>query len=618
MAISELVTFDGGLSTKKSSNLIARNEGIVCQNVDLEIGSLKPISSLKYITTTTGYHLRVFNDILIHNENILDERFYAEFADRLYWTDGSYNGYGLMRYEQHPTPDATETTDTTTADYTAGQYILQSTSDVMYECIMASTTGVLLTNATYFTALPSENAGVPAEAPVKMTDAQLASIVMEVNTVETGRLTYNGEYTYAFTMLDENGVESSPAIKVSGVLLNNKNHLAIHMKMLKTDWSTLFAGSNGINIYRTGGDNPTFNLIAENLSAEHASIIDGDLDPDYTAGYFYFVDTIADIDVSRIELTTFENTPPPENIDMLVEHKGTLFASNGKNVHFSQTGAPEFWGALDYVRLDGVCTGLGIFGNAVIAFTKSSTYMIEGNDRDNISLQKLPFNQGCVNKFSIVNIDNYLVWTSLNGVCLFNGADVQVITKKTIAWDEFKRLGNVTYDDYANSAMKWDGGDGFNIKYATGYRDKYYGVFSNGVMIIDLADGLKVSSIYAENVVAAKINEDDNFLYIVIDNGDSTYDVYGTFQSDSKMTATWKTGRLSDGSVNVKKHYRDVELDGVPINVTVFVDGKEFFNVAGKERFFLPAGAIGHDIQFEINTINEIRGLKYEYTQLKA
>jgi len=49
------------------------------------------------------------------------------------------------------TPDATETSPTTTANYTAGQHILDSSTSIMYDCILNSTSGELLTNVTYFT-----------------------------------------------------------------------------------------------------------------------------------------------------------------------------------------------------------------------------------------------------------------------------------------------------------------------------------------------------------------------------------------------------------------------------------------------------------------------------------
>lgn len=48
------------------------------------------------------------------------------------------------------TPDYFDVT-TTTADYIIGDYVADTSTGLMYECILGSTTGTLLTNATYFT-----------------------------------------------------------------------------------------------------------------------------------------------------------------------------------------------------------------------------------------------------------------------------------------------------------------------------------------------------------------------------------------------------------------------------------------------------------------------------------
>ena len=560
--ISEILTFDGGLSTKTAPHLIGLNEGIICENVDLESGILKPFSSLTYVDNVNGKHIYPYQEIIISNQNKDENRFYNRYNNIIYWSDAGYTINGIMKY-----------------------------------------------NGT--------NIGIEADAPEPLTEIQLSKIVMELNSVKTGALTESASYTYAFTVVDEDGIESTPMIKESSVDLVNHHNSSINMKMSKTDWTTYFSGIFGINIYRIGGSNPTFNLIAEGLTPSNTSIIDGDLDDDYTDGYVYYVDSVADINVSRIELATFENDKANESIDMLIENEGTFWGSVGKKIYFSQTGSPEFWNKLDYVNLDKDCTGIGKYGSYIIAFTRSSAYLIQGYSRDTISLQRLPFNQGCVNRYSIVNVGAYLVWSSLNGICLYDGSTIQVITKKTLSWDEFGRVGNYTYDDFNNSSQKWDTGIGFDIQYAVGFQDKYYGKFSDGIMVIDLANGLKVSTISTPDIASLAVNDDDNFLYVVVELSDLTFDVYSLVNNNSKMLATWKTGRQATGSVNIRKHYRQVDLDGIPTSVEVFIDGISKYISYGKSKFMLPPGLIGRDIQFEIKTTNEIRSLKYQYSTLK-
>ena len=553
MAISELITFDGGLSTKIDPHLIGRNEGVICQNVNLENGVLTPLQEMQFIENVDGKHMHVFDSSIITNDDPADDRHYDEYAGRLYWTDNSYGSYGLSRYDS--------------------------------------------------TVLPDPNVGVNAQAPAPYDQATYPITVS--NTTTEGHLS-NAEYTYAVTIVNSDGIESTPVIIGSDTATKNKS---IKLCVDEASVTSYLTGINStVNIYRTGGDNPTFNLVVENMNPTHPLVQTEGLN-------LCYYDGIADINVSRIELTTFENYAPDNSMDMLVELKGTFYGAVDKRVYFSQTGRPEFWHPLDYVQLDKECTGLGKFGDTVIAFTRTSAYMITGNNRDNVVLQRMPFNQGCVDKHTVANIDAFLIWTSLNGICLFDGANIQVLTKKTIAWDEFARVGNATFDDITT---KWDGGSGFSIKYAAGYQDKYYGVFNNGIVIIDLASGLKVSTIYIENVASVVFNRDDDFLYVAVDKLDGTYDVHALINTGTNMEATWKTGRIVDGSINIKKHYRKVTFDGTPDTVKVYIDGVLRHTATSKDKFMLPPGCVGDDIQFEIITTNEVQGVKYEYTQLKA
>ena len=560
--ISELLTFNGGLSTKTAPHLIGKNEGIVCENVDLEYGSLRPFSSLQYISTINGEHIAFSGDTMVSSQNIADDRFYDTYGGRLYWSDKGYTTSGLRRY-----------------------------------------TGT--------------NAGVSADAPNTISNIALITLAECSIADNSGQLTYQANYNYAFTLVNSDGVESAPTYHPTTITPSNKTKLSTKISILKTNLSTVIPTGYTMNIYRIGGSNPTYNLIAEGLNS--ATMIDGDVIAACGAGNYCYRDKLSDIDVSRIELYTSDNTPANSNMDMLINNQGTFYGSVGNKVYFSRSGSAEFWSPLDFIVLDKTVTGIGRFADTIIAFTKTSAYQILGYSRDTIQVNRLPFNQGCVNKHSVVNIDAYLIWTSMNGVCLYNGSEIQVITKKTIAWDEFGRLGNATYDDYNSTTLKWGSSLGFDIKYAIGHQDKYYGVYNDGIMLIDLANGLKVSTISTPNAVSVGLNADDNILYVIVDNLDgSTYDVYGLLKSNSMMTGTWKTGRISEGSTDVKKHYRQVQLDGIPVSVEVFINGVSKYKCYGKDKFMLPSGLIGLDIQFEIKTVNEIRSLKYQYSILSA
>jgi hypothetical protein len=554
MSIQQLLTFEGGLSTKISPHLIGRNEGIKCENVNLETGTLLPLTQCYEETTKTGKYCHYFSGNIISNTDATDERFYVEYANRLYWSNAGYGTYGLMRYD-------------------------------------------------------GTDAGIVAEAPASPQNITDITIAEWNDTADdNGHLTMGGTYYYAFTSVDSNGTESAPTYHPTSITINVLAKRSIKISVDSDNvFDNIIPTGHTVNIYRTGGDNPTYNLIASGLSPAETIC---------SAGESCYRDNTADIDITRIELTTIDNTPPPASLDMLIESLGTFWGASGKYVYFSKVGRPEFWGSLDFVALDSECTGLGKFGNNIYAFTVRGVYQIEGYSRDTVTVTKLPFNQGCVHKDTITNLDGYMLWVSKNGICMYDGSSINVITKQSIAWNTFATVGNLTYEDF-NAEEKWTSGLGFEITYSIGYKDRYYGVYSNGLFIIDFANGSNVTTIDIPDSRSLFINYATNVVNVVIEDV-SNFKVNTLEGTDNPMTATWKTGEISDEGSNVDKHYRDVTIDGTPNSIEIFVDGESKKVYTNKNRFKLPAGCIGSNIQFEIITDSEIRGLKYNYSQLKA
>ena len=565
--IRELVQFNGGLSTKKSPHLISTNEGVICQNVDLESGTLKPLDSLTYVDNIPSKYFTFFDDKLIHSTDNTDTRFFSQYGGRLYWSNNGYNTYGLMKYDGTSIGTDAVSPDTTN--------LATNIDDIL--------------------------------------------ISEHTDTDNGGRLTLGATYNYAFTIVDTDGIESAPVYHPTEITLNVASKLSVKVSISDTDladWTdvngkNVIANGETLNMYRIGGDNPTYNLVREGVSP--------DIGFDCDVGFTCIRDNIADINVSRIELSTEENTPPDNDIDMLIENNGTFWGAVDNRVYFSRVGSPEFWGVLDFVVLDKLCTGIGSFGDSVVAFTKTDAYLISGDTRDNITKTKLPFAQGCTNKHSVANIGSYLLWTSYNGICIFNGSDIQILTKDLLSWDEFGRVGNTVYDDYSSTTTKWSSGNGYDIQFAVGFQDKYYGVYNDGCMILDMSTGtLKASTIYLPNVKSLSINADDNILmFSILDEATSTYDIYALSNNANKMEATWKTSKIIGESNSIKKHYRQVEMDGNPTNVKVYIDNELKYET-DKAKFFLPSGLFGRSIQFEISTINEIVGLKFQYSLMKG
>lgn len=605
--IKQLITFSGGLSTKIAPNLIATNEAVECNNVDIEEGTLKPVKDSVYLEDVTGGHNHFIDGGYIANTDASDDRFYVEFANSLYWSDASFGSYGVMKY------DGTAT-------------------------------------------------GINAAPPVSPNQIAVA-------TIAGGSLEIGVTYTYCYTFVDATFLEGTPTVFDSATTSSGQQKIQVTINPTNTP-----ADVTQVRVYRTGGDNPTFNLIGE---------IDIETTPVYPKT---FDDDIRDIDVTRIELTSFVDTPAPVNLDMLIENNGTFWGATGDRVYFSRIGSPYFWGELDYIRLDSNCTGLGKIGDSIIAFTASDMYKIDGWNRDNVFRRKLEYNQGCKNKRTVTNVNNYLFWVSDNGICLYDGTSVVVVTRNILSWNEFARVGNQTWGDFVDE--RYNSGLGFEITYAKSYQDKYYGVYADGIVVVDVSNGIRASTLHDSGVQGLVYNKSDNVIaYVLEDKGvgivadiafssatktissvttdlsiynsgniikvsgstsnDGTYTVvsstattivvnevlvdevagnnitairiklYTMFSSSAYANAVWKTGELADEGITVRKFYRKVNLIGelgTSNKVTVIIDGTPTIEISDTKEFFLPSGSHGYTIQFKVETNGELTGLKYEYS----
>ena len=236
----------------------------------------------------------------------------------------------------------------------------------------------------------------------------------------------DGDYIYAVTYLHEELFESAPCDSVELTVSTNAVSITFN--------DTAPATATHRMIYRAGGMNPTFNLVAKLEVIEQ----------EYT-------DNTSDFNISRKELTTALNDAPPSGLDMLVEVNGTLFGAVGSKVYFSKEGQPEYWSNYQYLELPTDVAGLGVVGGVVIAFTDENMYLIGGTNISNITLTKLPFQYGCKHKRTVRNIKGTLVWLSAmdeyDVVCAYSGAAVQILNITNTKMNTVE-IGTRTYADF--------------------------------------------------------------------------------------------------------------------------------------------------------------------------
>jgi len=539
---SQVVLFNGGLQTLSSPHLAQPNQAINCINVDLDKGSIFPLDGYDKASTVSGLYTTTFNGAVVSNTDKTDTRSYANLGNRLYWSSGDYGTVGLYRLK----PDGVTVVDAVPPSVT-----------------------------TYGSISLKDNA---SNTPIAKT------------------------YFYAYTVVDEDGIESLPSPSVEIEIGEGDVDITIDLSVsseVVTGGTVTFR-----RIYRTGGANPTYNLIAE-----------------IEANKLTYDDKTRDIDVSRIELTSFDSYPPPLKLTNLVSLNGTMWGSVGNRVYFSAQGRPEFWYPLDFFDLDEECIGLGKYRDSIIAFTENRTYVARGTNRDNLILDKLPYNEGCVSHWNITNITEALVWTSRNGVCMYDGSSVQVISRNILSWASEGIISDATFDKYNPTETKWNDNSGYYVEFASGYRGKYYAVYRGGIGVVDIFKGAIASTKSLAGVESVYVDNQTNTVTFIDTNLD-------TFKSEAipsvkvesltNPMAIWKTPKLTEGAEPKLKQYRRVLVSGLAEKIEVTIDDRLFTTVYNTDDFYLPSGGIGQTIQFTIYTLREIKSIQYEFGVLGA
>ena len=231
--------------------------------------------------------------------------------------------------------------------------------------------------------------------------------IMQVN---NGHLT--GKYKYCVTYVNVNGWESAPGDVLDyerSIILNN------NQVVITVSWNDVRISY--AKIYRTQNEGADFFCVGE-IKVSGKS----------------FTDNIDDYTLAGLEpLSTIDNYPPPDKGQYLCESGSVFFLAVDSTLYFSAQGNPHAWPKLNFIGFDDVITGIAPEFQGVLVFTANNAYRITGAESAaTLTKTLLPGNQGCVKYSSIAQISNAPVWLSNDGICLWDGENINVISRKII------------------------------------------------------------------------------------------------------------------------------------------------------------------------------------------
>ena len=248
---------------------------------------------------------------------------------------------------------------------------------------------------------------------------------VKIEAVSSGVLT--GDYKYCVTFVNPNGWESAP-----GSLESYEKSITLDKQNAKITVSWSDQRVSYAKIYRTQKQGADFYCVGEVKTSSGS-----------------FTDTVDDYILVGLEpLQSTDNYPPPDGGKYLCASGNVFFLAIGSTLHFSSPGNPHAWPPLNFIGFDDVITGITPEFQGVLVFTRNNTYRITGAD-DIATLTKsyIPGNQGCTNYNTIAQVSNAPVWLSNDGICLWDGERISIVSQKVIKATKLQPVCAVSAND---------------------------------------------------------------------------------------------------------------------------------------------------------------------------
>ena len=555
-----LNNFSGGLNTRLSPNLIKTSESVICENVDLDSGVIKPLKGLK--ATASMIPIGEDNFTIFKGTYISDDlsSSFVEFNDKLYYTNSTDSVQkstdGISFYElglNAPSSIPITNTSFTAPIFTISNSSTGSTTNTLvtgttynYKIEYRTITGAIVYEDKIFTYTGSNGIDISinsfdnltsvavyrlysskyrliAEGTARptITDEILnISSSTSISTYDDYIPTLNYVYTYYSSTTS---FESAPS-SASEDLEVKANYNTISGLVASSDTSV-----NTINIYRLGNTLTSYYLVAS-----------------ITNGTTSYIDTKTDLDIldTGTLLETSGYIRPPDGIKFLTEYNSALFACIDSTLYFSQAGLVDIWTDFNYIVFPEHITGLGVTQNGLLIFSRNKTWILVGTDLSSYSKYLLNGSQGCISNTTVSYVDNLLLWQSLDGICTSSGSTVELLT-----WNN---LGKVSFEP---------------IK-AVVYENQYMLFHTEGIFVIDFRNGVKF---YTLDIIARGAYYSSRYdkLYVLQPDNLGIYE----YNEDTNLTYKYKTGWLAENGITNYKTYKNIYIYSTGTNsLNVYID----------------------------------------------
>lgn len=319
---------------------------------------------------------------------------------------------------------------------------------------------------------------------------------------------------------------------------------------------------------------------------------------DAVSGYFlvaelplsttYYVDSKLDSELGP-ELETSTYYAPPENMKGLVAHpSGFVVGYAGNEILMSAPYLPYAYPLENRHSLEYDVVALATTSDMTIVATTGAPYAIVGTRPDATDAIKLNLNEPCISKESMVDMGEFALYASVNGLVAVSASSAQLITNSILDAESWVEFEPETIHAYL-------------------YENKYIAFTDNGGFIFDPNAGL-----------FSRLSETFDCGYHHIESGElyvSSSGVVDKFCDSNELSSfEWKSKMFSVPEDMIFSaawiQCNDISKVGIEIEVNGTSVLSYEIGELSKERFRIPM-VRGKKVQFTLKSETRIRSITF-------
>ena len=237
------------------------------------------------------------------------------------------------------------------------------------------------------------------------------------------------DVSYVYTFVSSFGEEGPPSAPSDIIELTDTQTVVVDVPSFVTNTPGLynFNASAKKRLYRsnTGSTNTTFQFVAE-TDYTNTTITDNK-NADALGEVLPSSDWIGPPD----DDTTLYPDGPMINLIPLAQ--GVMAGFTGKRFCLSEPFLPHAWPISYRITLEEDIVAIASTANGVAALTNGQPYFITGTDPSAMVSVRIDFAQACVNRSSVVDMGEYVLYAGPDGLCAVQSASGSVVTKGLIS-----------------------------------------------------------------------------------------------------------------------------------------------------------------------------------------